>query len=130
LPEEWKESIFYLSIRRATERIVVIMGAYHFCQLRTKFYQHPAVKVNSICKGTVGYNQCGFRRNRSTTDPIFCIRQILEKIWEYNEALCQLFIDLKKAYHSVRREVLYRVILSLEAPRKSTCKYSTSLSIN
>jgi hypothetical protein len=28
----------YLSIRRAIKQIVVIIGAYHFCQLRTKFY--------------------------------------------------------------------------------------------
>jgi hypothetical protein len=26
----------------------------------------------------IGDHQCGFRRNRSTTDQIFCIRQILE----------------------------------------------------
>ena len=32
-------------------------------------------------------HQCGFRRNRSTTDHIFCICQILEKKWEYNEAV-------------------------------------------
>ena len=31
------------------------------------------------------------------TDHIFCIRQILEKKWEYNEAVHQLFIDFKKA---------------------------------
>jgi hypothetical protein len=37
-------------------------------------------------------------RNRSTTDHIFCIRQILEKKLEYNEAVHQLFIDFKKAY--------------------------------
>ena len=42
-------------------------------------------------------HQCGFRRNRSTTDHIFCIRQILEKKWEHNEAVHQLFIDFKKA---------------------------------
>jgi hypothetical protein len=29
------------------------------------------------------------------------------KKWEYNETVHQLFIDFKKAYNSVRREVLY-----------------------
>jgi hypothetical protein len=38
---------------------------------------------------------------------IFWIRQILEKKWEYNETVHQLFVDFKKAYDSVRREVLY-----------------------
>ena len=46
----------------------------------------------------IGDHQCGFRRDRSTTDHIFCIRQILEKKWEYNEAVHQLFIDFKKGY--------------------------------
>jgi hypothetical protein len=31
----------------------------------------------------IGDHQCGLLRNRSTTDQIFCIRQILEKKWEY-----------------------------------------------
>jgi hypothetical protein len=42
----------------------------------------------------------------STTDQIFCIRQILEKKWEYNETVHQLFVDFKKTYDSVRREIL------------------------
>jgi len=54
----------------------------------------------------MGDYQCGFRRNRSTTDHIFCIRQILEKKWENNEAVHQLFIYFKKAYVSIRREAL------------------------
>ena len=45
----------------------------------------------------IGDHQCGFRRNRSTTDHLFCIRQMLEKKWEYNEAVNKLFIDFKKA---------------------------------
>jgi hypothetical protein len=53
----------------------------------------------------IGNHQCGFRRNRSTTDQIFCIRQILKKKWEYNETVHKLFIDLKKAFDSVGREV-------------------------
>jgi hypothetical protein len=38
------------------------------------------------------YQQCGFWQNRSTTDQIFSICQILERKWEYNEAVHQLFI--------------------------------------
>ena len=60
----------------------------------------------------------GFRRNRSTTDHIFCIRQILEKKWEYNEAVHQLHTDLKKAYDSVRREVLYNILIEFGIPMK------------
>jgi hypothetical protein len=55
----------------------------------------------------IGDHQCGFRRNRSTTAQIFYIRQILEKKWEYNETVHQLFVDFKKPCDSVRREVLY-----------------------
>jgi len=47
----------------------------------------------------------------SATDLIFYIQQILEKKWEYNEAVHQLFIDFKTAYDSVRREVLYNILI-------------------
>jgi hypothetical protein len=59
----------------------------------------------------MGDHQCGFRRNRSTTDHMFCIRQIVEKKWEYNEAVHQFFIDFKNAYDSVRREVLCNILI-------------------
>jgi len=36
---------------------------------------------------------------------IFCIHHILKKKWEYKEVVEQFFIDLKKAYYSVRRKV-------------------------
>ena len=42
---------------------------------------------------------------------IFYIRQVLENKWEYNEAVLHLFIDLKKAYDSVRRKVLYNIFI-------------------
>jgi hypothetical protein len=45
--------------------------------------------------------QCQFRHNRSTTDQISCIRQILKKKWEYNVTIHQLFIDFNKANVSV-----------------------------
>jgi hypothetical protein len=53
----------------------------------------------------------GFDVIDRTTDQIFCIRQILEKKWEYNETVHQLFVDFKKAYDSIRREVLYNILI-------------------
>jgi hypothetical protein len=35
----------------------------------------------------------------------------LRKKWECNEAVYQLFIDFKKACDSVRREVLYNILI-------------------
>ena len=37
---------------------------------------------------------------------------------EYNEAVHQLFIDFKKAYDSVRREVLYNILIEFLIPMK------------
>jgi len=58
-----------------------------------------------------GDHQCGFQQSRLTTDDIFRIHQIREKKWEYNEAVYQLFKDFKKAYDTVRREVLYNILI-------------------
>ena len=63
-------------------------------------------------------HKCDFECNRSNSDHIFCIRQILEKKWEYNEEVHQLFIDFKMAYDSVRREVLYKILIEFGIPRK------------
>ena len=56
--------------------------------------------------------------NMSTADHIFCIRQILDIKWEYNEAVHQLFKDFREAYDSVRREVLHNILIDFGIPMK------------
>ena len=77
----------------------------------------PLSRLNPYAE-EVGDHYCGFRRNRSATDHIFYICKILEKKWEYNEAVHQLFIDCKKAYDTVRREVLYKIAIKFDIPMK------------
>jgi hypothetical protein len=43
---------------------------------------------------------------------------MLEKKWEYKGTVHQLFIDFKKANDSVRREVLYKILIEFGIPRK------------
>jgi hypothetical protein len=42
----------------------------------------------------------------------------VEKTWDYNGTVHQLFIDFKKAYDSVRREALYNILIEFGIPRK------------
>jgi hypothetical protein len=51
-------------------------------------------------------------------DQIFYIRQILEKKGEYNGTVRQLFVDFKKAYDSIKGEVLYNILLEFGIPKK------------
>jgi sorting nexin-29 len=75
-------------------------------------------RLNLYADEIIGDHQCGFRRNTSTTNQIFYFRQILEKKWEYNGRVHQLFIDFKKAYDSVRREALYNILIEFGIRRK------------
>jgi hypothetical protein len=51
-------------------------------------------------------------------DQVSCIRQIPEKKREHNETAHQLFTDFKKAYDSVRREVLCNTLIEFGVPIK------------
>jgi hypothetical protein len=66
----------------------------------------------------IGVHQCEFQYNRSTKDKIFYIHQILERRWEDSETVHRLFIDFKKSHDSVRREVLYSILIKFVVPMK------------
>jgi hypothetical protein len=62
--------------------IVVTMVAYHCYQLDTLFYLDFLSRLSPYVKEHFRVTQCGFQRNKSTTDQIFIINQILENKWE------------------------------------------------
>ena len=119
LPEEWKESII-IPIHKKRDK--TDCSNYRGISLLSTTYK---ILSNILLSRLIPYakeiirgRQCGFRRNRSIIDLIFCIRQILEKKWEYSEPVHQLFIDFKRSYDSVRREVLHKIIIEFGIPRK------------
>ena len=76
------------------------------------------LRLTPYAKEIVGDHQWGFWWNRSTTDHTFYIHKILEKNWEYFEAVHQLFMDFKIAYDSLRREVLCNIVIEFGIPMK------------
>ena len=119
LPEEWKESIIVPIDKKGDKTACNIYRGISFLPTNYKILSNILLsRLIAYAKEIIGDHQCSFRRNRSTIDRILCIAQILEKKWEYSEPVHQLFIDFKKAYDSVRREVLYKILLQFGIPGK------------
>jgi hypothetical protein len=54
--------------------------------------------------------ECGFRKGRSCVNAIFTVWQIIEKMKEHNLPLFLLFIDYKKVYDNVNRDMLWKTM--------------------
>ena len=61
-------------------------------------------------------SQCGFRKNRSTTDMILTVKLLQQHCREKRVPLYLAFLDIAKAYHSVHRETLWNILHSLGIP--------------
>jgi hypothetical protein len=80
LPEKWKESIIVPIYKKGDK---AYCNNYRDIPLLPTTYKILSDVLLSrlipYAEEITGDYQCGFRRNKSTTDHIFCIRQILEK---------------------------------------------------
>ena len=62
--------------------------------------------------------QAGFRRNRSCANQIASLRIIVEQSLEWNSPLYINFIDYEKAFDSVDRETLWKLLRHYGVPEK------------
>jgi hypothetical protein len=92
LPVQWKESIIVPVHKKGDKtdcnnyrEILLLSTSY---EILSNILSRLSLYIDEI----IWDHQCRFRHNRSTTDKIFCIRQILKKKWEYNETVHQLLI--------------------------------------
>ena len=73
-------------------------------------------------KGTVDQNlreqQAGFRKERSCTDQIATLRIIVEQSIEWNSSLYTCFVDFEKAFDSLDRQTLWKILRHYGIPLK------------
>ena len=63
-------------------------------------------------------DQAGFRPGRSCSDHIFTLRKILEQSKEWNALLYANFIDFEKAFDSIHRDSLSKILRHYGIPSK------------
>nr|VZI00780.1 unnamed protein product [Spirometra erinaceieuropaei] len=69
---------------------------------------------HDLGQGLLPKNKCGFRRYRGTTDMIFAPRQ------EMRTQLYSTFLDLTKAFDTVNREGLWKIMQKFGCPKRFT----------
>ena len=62
--------------------------------------------------------QAGFREGRSTIEQIFVRRNIIEQVAEWNSSLYLCFMDCEKAFDSIHRDTLWKIIRCYGIPTK------------
>jgi len=84
-------------------------------------------KIKPYIENIMGDYQNGFRDRRSVIDNIFVLKIINKKIWEYNQSVQYLFINLKKKYDSLNRDTLWKCMEEFKIPKKllNKCKTCT-----
>ena len=76
----------------------------------------PPEIVHLEQKGLIPESQCGFRKDRGTIYMIFTARQLQEKYQEQNVDLNLTFVDLTKAFDTVRLDGLWKIMVKVGYP--------------
>lgn len=121
IPQQWKDANIITIFKNKGDRsicgnsrgiaLLSVAG-----KILSKIMLHRL--INSITEDLLPESQCGFRKSRSTVDMIFTSRQLQEKCREQKQDLFMAFVDLSKAFDTVHRDLLWRVLLHYGCPRK------------
>ena len=73
-------------------------------------------RIQKRVEEELGEEQLGFRKGRGTTDGMFALRQLVEKILEIQGRMAVGFVDLEKAYDTVPREMVMATVRWIGVP--------------
>ena len=111
-PVEWKRALLVALYKGKGERKV--RDSYRGISLLSipgKVYVLVILaKISSHIDAQLLDNQSAFRKGRGLTDALFTIRQVISKSVAFDQPLFMAFVDLRKAYDSVPRDTLWRIL--------------------
>ena len=73
-------------------------------------------RLQVVAEKILPESECGFRKGRGCVDMIYTVRQLVKKSREHDSALFMLFVDLHKAYDSVPRSALWKLLAKCGIP--------------
>ena len=122
-PQEFKDtSIIHLFIRKGNPQLCDNHRGISLLSIAGKVLARVLLnRLNEHLEqsGLLPESHCGFRKDRGTTDMIFTARKLQEICQEQKLDLYMTFIDLTKAFDTVSREGLWKIMAKFGCPTKS-----------
>jgi hypothetical protein len=81
-------------------------------------------KPETHAEQIIGAYHAGFRKGKSTTDQLFSVKLILEKLEEYKIDVHQIFVDFKQDYDKTDRRKLYKIVIFWNAQKTNMINQS------
>ena len=75
-------------------------------------------RLNNAIDKKLRNEQAGFRKGRGCTEQIFTLRNIIEQCTEWQRQLFVNFIDFEKAFDSLHRESLWKILRKYGVPQE------------
>jgi hypothetical protein len=96
-------------------------------QLQTQIHSNITYKIfttilakyiEPFAENILREHQCGFWKGRSITDHMFTIWQVLEKYYEQNINIHQLYTDFTQAFDIINKQFIHEAIAEFRIPSK------------
>ena len=113
VPQEFKDaSIIHLYKRKGNRQVCDNHRGISLLCIAGKILARILLNrlIDHLEQGLLPESQCGFRKERGTTDMLFAARQLQEKCQEQNVDLYTTFVDLTKAFDTVSRDGLWKIM--------------------
>jgi len=118
-PTEWKRAVITPIFKKKDK---LDCNNYHgislLCHSSKIFTSVILERIRNKTEELLPEEQAGFRKGRSTIDQIFTLRRMAEKYVDFSRDLFICYIDFKKAFDSVWRKGLWKVMRNLGYPEK------------
>ena len=124
IPEEWKEGYLVKLLKKGDLSSCNNWRGIMLLSVPSKILTRIILeRLKKDLDKTLREEQAGFRQDRSCTDHIATLRIIIEQSLEWQSPLHFVFIDFQKAFDSVDRDVIWRLMQHYGFPPSSFPSY-------
>ena len=118
VPEEWKKGLLIKPKKGNLSHCKNWHGIMMLNMERKVFCRVILERIKTALEQKLREDQVGFRAGRSRMDQIATLKIIVEQSIEWQSGLYIHFIDFKRAFDSISREVLWRLLWHYGMPAK------------